>query len=74
MVLFLVAGAVGLAGLAGYAVGKRKERREIANGYVTYHDNGQGTGQYGNIHYGKTGNIYGYQQPPQTGYYNTSRR
>ncbi len=62
MPLLLIAGAAGLAGLAGYALGKRKERREIANGYVTYHGNEYGTGQYGNIHYGKTGNYYGYQR------------
>jgi hypothetical protein len=71
MDLLLVAGAVGLA---GYALGKRKERRDIANGYVTYHGNEQGTGQYGHIHYGRTGNHHGYNRQPQTGYYNTTGR
>jgi len=58
MELLLVAGAVGVA---GYAMGKRKERRQVANGYITYHDNGQETGQYANLHYGKTGQNYGYK-------------
>ena len=71
MDLLLVAGAVGLA---GYAMGKRRERNQIANGYVSY-DNGNGTGQqYANIHYGKAGNRYGYQRQPQTGYYNATTR
>ncbi len=67
MDLLLVAGAVGLA---GYAMGKRKERRDIANGYVTHH----GNGQYGHIHYGKTGNYREYKDQPQTGYYTTVTR
>ncbi len=63
--------AAGAAGLAAYALGKRRERRQIANGYVTYHDNGVDTPQYGNIHYGKTGNHYGGRYHQQTGYYGT---
>lgn len=63
--------AAGAVGLAGYALGKRRERNQIANGYVTYHDNGHGTGQYGHVHYGKTANRYGYQHQPQTGSYTT---
>jgi hypothetical protein len=55
----LAAVGVGAAGLAGYALGKRRERRQIANGYVTYHQNGSDTPQYGNIHYGNTGNHNG---------------
>jgi len=68
--------AAGAAGLAGYAIGKRRERRQVANGYVTYQDNGQDTPQYGHIHYGKTGNHNGgrYKRQQQTGYYNTNGR
>ena len=66
MDLLLVAGAVGLA---GYALGKRRERNQVANGFVSYHGNG-----YGNIHYGKTGQRYGYQHQPQTGYHTTYTR
>ncbi|CAF0986020.1 unnamed protein product [Rotaria sp. Silwood1] len=55
MELLLAAGA---AGLAAYAYGKRRERHQIANGYVTYHHNGYDAPQYGHIHYGNTGNHY----------------
>lgn len=81
MDVLLAAGAVGLA---GYALGKRRERRKVANGYVTYHGNGSQSPQYANIHYGKTGNNHrsghnhnhhhhtGYQPTGylQTGYHN----
>jgi hypothetical protein len=69
MDLLLVAGAVGLA---GYAIGKRRERRQIENGYLTYHDNGYDKPQYGHIHYGNTGRHRGSRHQPhanQTGYY-----
>ena len=69
MDLLLVAGAVGLA---GYAMGKRRERHQVANGYVTYHGNQHGGEPYGHIHYGKTGGQNRYQS--QTGYYNTYTR
>ncbi len=71
MDLLLVAGAVGLA---GYAYGKHKERRNIANGYVTYYDNGQGSRQYANIHYGKSGHHRGNSHQPVTGHYNVTTR
>ncbi|CAF1169694.1 unnamed protein product [Didymodactylos carnosus] len=58
--LILAAGAVGLGG--GYLAGKSRERRKIANGYVTYNDQGyrkpyssspryDGNGYYGNHHH-----------------------
>jgi hypothetical protein len=55
MELLLAAGAVGLA---GYALGKRRERRDIANGYVTYSDNETGQPEYGNVHYGRSARNY----------------
>ncbi|CAF1196654.1 unnamed protein product [Adineta ricciae] len=55
MELILAAGAVGLA---GYALGKRKERHEIANGFVTYHGNATGQPEYGNVHYGSSARHY----------------
>ncbi|UJR09316.1 hypothetical protein I4U23_013559 [Adineta vaga] len=55
MELLLAAGAVGLA---GYALGKRRERHEVANGFVTYHGNGTGTPEYGNVHYGSSARRY----------------
>ena len=61
--LLLAAGAVGLA---GYGMGKHKERREVANGYITYHENGHNTTPYGNIHYGNTGHHYGGRYHQQT--------
>lgn len=74
MDIILAAGAVGLA---GYALGKRRERRQMANGYVTYSGNQTGAPQYANVHYGKTGNQGGRHrqhqiQQHQTGYYNTT--
>jgi hypothetical protein len=45
--------AAAVVGLGAYALGKRRERRRMENGYFTYHDNGQTGGpQYGNFHYG----------------------
>ena len=55
MSLLLLAGAAGAAGVAGYAWAKHRQRRAIANGYVTYHDSGYGSPQYGHFHYGNTG-------------------
>ena len=46
--------AAGVVGLAGYAMGKRKERHDVANGFVTYHGNESGSPQYGNVHYGSS--------------------
>jgi hypothetical protein len=73
MNVLLAAGAVGLA---GYALGKRKERRQLANGYVTYHDNGGDLPEYGNIYYGNTGNHHAgrHHRQAQTGYYPTTTR
>ncbi|CAF4485261.1 unnamed protein product [Rotaria socialis] len=49
--------AAGVVGIAGYALGKRRQRNQIANGYITLHNNGSSTPQqYGNLHYGNTGN------------------
>lgn len=72
--LLLAAGAVGLA---GYGVGKQRERREVANGYITYHDDGHTTPHYGNLHYGSSGRQHGGRHhgaqhttyPSSTGYY-----
>lgn len=64
--------AAGVVGLAGYAMGKRRERNQLANGYMTYHESPNGTQPYGHVHYGKTAHRHGYQ--PQTGYYNTYSR
>jgi hypothetical protein len=81
MALVLGAAGIAAAGLAGYAWGKRRERREIENGYLTYHDNGQTGPQYGNIHYGSSaGRHYGggghhhgsgHRHHQTTGYYTT---
>ena len=61
----LVAGAVGLA---SYGIGKRRERRQVANGYVSYHNDDD----YANIHYGSKPRPYAgrYQQqyPTAAGY------
>jgi hypothetical protein len=54
MVLLLLTCAA--VGLGSYAIVKRKRRREIANGNVTYYDNGQ------------YGNPREYRDQPQTGY------
>lgn len=40
--------AAGAVGLAGYGVAKRRQRRQVANGYVSYHHDDD----YANIHYG----------------------
>lgn len=73
--------AAGIAGIAGYAYGKRRERREMANGYVTF-GSGQDAPGYANLHYGKTGGYHQssnhhHHQPSQqqytTAYYPTSR-
>jgi hypothetical protein len=61
MVLLLAAAAAagaGAVGLAGYALGKRRERREIANGYITYNGNRTGQPQYANLHYGRSARNY----------------
>jgi hypothetical protein len=60
MVLLLAAAAAGAGavGLAGYALGKRRERRDIANGYVTYSGNGTGQPRYANLHYGRSARNY----------------
>lgn len=71
MELLLAAGA---AGLASYAIGKRRERNKIANGYVTYRENPNGGEPYGHIHYGKTARHNGQGYHQQTGYYNTYTR
>jgi hypothetical protein len=60
MVLLLLTCAA--VGLGSYAIVKRKRRREIANGNVTYYDNGQ------------YGNPREYRDQPQTRYYNTGTR
>lgn len=52
MVLGVLAVAGAAAG-AAYVIGKRKERRQIANGYITMTPT-TGTQQFANIHYGKT--------------------
>jgi hypothetical protein len=45
--------AVGAMALLGaHAISKRRERRRIENGYLTFHDNAQTGAQYGNSHYG----------------------
>ncbi|CAF1131013.1 unnamed protein product [Didymodactylos carnosus] len=57
--LILAAGALGLGLGGGYIAGKRRERRKIVNGYVTFNDQGHrkpysssprydGNGYYGN--------------------------
>ena len=58
MVLGLLV-AAGAVGLAGYGVGKSRERRDVANGYITYQDNGYNQPQYGNLHYGPSAQHYG---------------
>ncbi|CAF1388777.1 unnamed protein product [Adineta steineri] len=55
MELLLAAGAVGLA---GYALGKRRERHQVENGFVTFHGNGSGKPEYGNVHYGREARNY----------------
>ncbi|CAF1438890.1 unnamed protein product [Rotaria magnacalcarata] len=51
--------AAGVVGIAGYALGKRRQRNQIANGYITLHNNGSETSQqYGNLHYGNTGHYH----------------
>jgi hypothetical protein len=58
--------AAGALGLASYGLGKRRERHEIANGYVTYHDYGQTSSPaYGHIHYGRTGQQHHHQSQYQ---------
>ncbi|CAF3153065.1 unnamed protein product [Rotaria sp. Silwood2] len=71
MELLLAAGA---AGLVGYAYGKHRERRQVANGYLTYHHNGYDTPQYANLHYGSRGNRHrgSSHHHHETGYYNTT--
>jgi hypothetical protein len=68
-----------VAGLGAYALGKRRERRQIENGYLTYHDNGQTGPQYGNIHYGSSagrhrGGGHHHHHHQTTGYYTTTRQ
>jgi hypothetical protein len=67
--------AAGAAGLAGYVWGKRKERRELGNAYVTYQDNGSDSPQYGHIHYGSQGVRYNqkHRHHHQTDYNATGR-
>ena len=47
--------AAGAAGLAGYGLAKRKERRRMANGYVSFNGHSPSSAEYANIHYGRTG-------------------
>lgn len=67
--------AAGALGLAAYGAGKRRERRQIGNGYVTYQDDDD----YGHIHYGSKARPYAgkYQAqnyPTGQSYYKTGSR
>ncbi|CAF3902265.1 unnamed protein product, partial [Rotaria sordida] len=59
----------GAAGLAGYAIAKRKERRKSENEFIEYDKNKYHPPQYGHLYYG---NVVPYYQPPSYYHYHSS--